>query len=75
MWLFAKIFLVVVVLGLAVQLGSVYYSTILMGGYFDNASLGSSIIVGVGAPIAIVAATFFLIRAIIRFDPKSLNDL
>jgi hypothetical protein len=45
-----------------------------MGGYFDNALLGSSIIVGAGAPIAIVLVAFFLIRAIIRFDPKSLND-
>lgn len=73
MWLLAKIVGIVVVLGIAVQLGSVYYSTILMGGYFDNASAGSSIIVGVGAPIAIVACAFFLIRSIIRFDPKSFD--
>ena len=75
MWLIAKIISVVVVLGIAVQLGSVYYSTILMGGYFDNVSLGSSIIVGLGAPIAIILVAFFLVRAIVRFDPKSLSNL
>lgn len=75
MWLIVKILGIVLVLGIAIQFGSVYYRTILMGGYFDNASFGSSILVGLGAPIVIILVVFFLIGAIVRFDPKSLNNL
>lgn len=72
MWLVAKIIAVVVVVGLFIQQAALYHSTIIRGGYFDNASIGNVLIAGVGWPLLVCLLALVAIRAIIRFNPKSL---
>lgn len=70
-----KFLLCLVVLAIAAQQLSVYYNVVVVGTFLKNAPIANAILGGVAWPVAVVAIGGFLIYKIVKFNPKSINDL
>lgn len=63
-----KLILILIVVGFMLQQAGVYYSTIIVGNYVNNASFGLSIMAAVAWPLAVLAIAYTVIRWIVKFD-------
>lgn len=68
----AKVVLALIVLAIAAQQLSNYYSIVIVGNYITNGSIGGIILTGVAWPLATLLIAGAALWGIIKFDPKSI---
>jgi hypothetical protein len=67
-----KFLLVLVIVALVASQAQLYYATVVVGNYFNHATIFLTVIVGICWPMLVGLGSALAIKAIIRFNPKSL---